>query len=155
MQLFRHAKYRKGREPDLHGGRPYDSSWGVVSFLFFSFPFLLSFQSFHYAKYRKEENQIYIVADDITPRWLTSTLHLDFDTMAGGDKFGNIFLVRLPQVGGPCILPPPPTCPWCAPVVPRVGQGWVAPALPLTSPFRAPHSAAERTQYCNGTTHVN
>ncbi|CAI5998115.1 unnamed protein product, partial [Closterium sp. NIES-64] len=36
------------------------------------------------------------LADDVTPRWLTSALRIDFDTMAGGDKFGNVCLVRLP-----------------------------------------------------------
>ena len=47
-------------------------------------------------KYRRDENQLYIFADDISPRWLTSALHIDFDTMAGGDKFGNVYMARLP-----------------------------------------------------------
>jgi splicing factor 3B subunit 3 len=31
------------------------------------------------------------------PRWLTAAHHIDFDTMAGADKFGNIYFARLPQ----------------------------------------------------------
>ena len=54
-------------------------------------------QSFHYCKYRRDENQLYIFADDSVPRWLTAAQHIDFDTMAGADKFGNIYFARLPQ----------------------------------------------------------
>ncbi|KAL2923338.1 hypothetical protein RDABS01_014829 [Bienertia sinuspersici] len=54
-------------------------------------------ESFHYCKYRRDENQLYIFADDFYPRWLTASQHVDFDTMAGADKFGNVFFVRLPQ----------------------------------------------------------
>lgn len=54
-------------------------------------------ESFHYVKYRRDENQLYIFADDCVPRWLTSSIHIDFDTMAGADKFGNVYFVRLPQ----------------------------------------------------------
>ncbi|KAL3683395.1 hypothetical protein R1sor_001417 [Riccia sorocarpa] len=54
-------------------------------------------ESFHYVKYRRDENQLYTFADDSCPRWLTASLHIDFDTMAGADKFGNIYFMRLPQ----------------------------------------------------------
>ncbi|KAL8162187.1 hypothetical protein V2J09_013676 [Rumex salicifolius] len=54
-------------------------------------------ESFHYCKYRRDENQLYIFADDVYPRWLTAAHHVDFDTMAGADKFGNVYFVRLPQ----------------------------------------------------------
>lgn len=54
-------------------------------------------ESFHYVKYRRDENQLYIFSDDCVPRWLTSSIHIDFDTMAGADKFGNVYFVRLPQ----------------------------------------------------------
>ena len=40
--------------------------------------------------------QLYIFADDTAPRYLTSTLLLDYDTVAAGDKFGNFFTLRLP-----------------------------------------------------------
>ncbi|XP_065872251.1 spliceosome-associated protein 130 A [Euphorbia lathyris] len=54
-------------------------------------------ESFHFCKYRRDENQLYIFADDSVPRWLTASYHIDFDTMAGADKFGNVYFVRLPQ----------------------------------------------------------
>ncbi|XP_072952743.1 spliceosome-associated protein 130 A [Typha angustifolia] len=54
-------------------------------------------ESFHYCKYRRDENQLYIFADDSVPRWLTASHHIDFDTMAGADKFGNVYFVRLAQ----------------------------------------------------------
>ncbi|KAG8058068.1 hypothetical protein GUJ93_ZPchr0002g23542 [Zizania palustris] len=54
-------------------------------------------ESFHYCKYRQDENQLYIFADDGVPRWLTAANHIDFDTMAGADKFGNIYFARLPK----------------------------------------------------------
>ncbi|PIA41588.1 hypothetical protein AQUCO_02200198v1 [Aquilegia coerulea] len=54
-------------------------------------------ESFHYCKYRRDENQLYIFADDSVPKWLTASYHIDFDTMAGADKFGNVYFMRLPQ----------------------------------------------------------
>ncbi|KAF5207470.1 Splicing factor 3b subunit [Thalictrum thalictroides] len=54
-------------------------------------------ESFHYCKYRREENQLYVFADDCVPKWLKASCHVDFDTMAGADKFGNVFFTRLPQ----------------------------------------------------------
>jgi len=53
-------------------------------------------ESIHFVKYKKSDNQLYIFADEPTPRWLTSTVMLDYDTVAGSDKFGNIFISRLP-----------------------------------------------------------
>eukprot|EP01101_Sappina_pedata_P009043 TRINITY_DN5147_c0_g1_i1.p1 TRINITY_DN5147_c0_g1~~TRINITY_DN5147_c0_g1_i1.p1 ORF type:complete len:1219 (+),score=480.96 TRINITY_DN5147_c0_g1_i1:47-3703(+) len=54
-------------------------------------------ESFHFLKYKRVENHFHIFADDKTPRWLTASTPLDLDTMAGGDKFGNIFIARLPS----------------------------------------------------------
>eukprot|EP00958_Prasinococcus_capsulatus_P017369 scaffold1954_cov364-Prasinococcus_capsulatus_cf.AAC.4 len=53
-------------------------------------------ESFFYCLYRRSENQIHIFADDIVPRHLTASLHMDYDTMAGADKFGNLYVARLP-----------------------------------------------------------
>lgn len=39
---------------------------------------------------------MYIYADDILPRYVTAALPLDYDTMAGADKFGNLYVTRLP-----------------------------------------------------------
>ncbi|TPX70379.1 hypothetical protein SpCBS45565_g01800 [Spizellomyces sp. 'palustris'] len=53
-------------------------------------------ESVHFASYRHFDNRIVIFADDTTPRWITATTMVDYDTVAGGDKFGNIFIDRLP-----------------------------------------------------------
>jgi splicing factor 3B subunit 3 len=45
--------------------------------------------------YRHFDNRIVIFADDPTPRWMTTSTLLDFDTVVGGDKFGTIFITRL------------------------------------------------------------
>uniref|UniRef100_A0A6N2LAX1 RSE1/DDB1/CPSF1 C-terminal domain-containing protein n=1 Tax=Salix viminalis TaxID=40686 RepID=A0A6N2LAX1_SALVM len=43
------------------------------------------------------KKRLYIFADDRVPRWLTASYHVDSDTMAGADKFGNVYFMRLPQ----------------------------------------------------------
>ena len=53
-------------------------------------------ESVHFVKYRRGENQLVIFADDTSPRWVTSTCILDYATVAIGDKFGNISIIRLP-----------------------------------------------------------
>ncbi|CAH1779239.1 unnamed protein product [Owenia fusiformis] len=53
-------------------------------------------ESFHFLRYKRQENQLVTFADDTHPRWITCATMLDYDTMAGADKFGNIFVVRLP-----------------------------------------------------------
>ena len=59
-------------------------------------PVLCEQESVHYFKYKPGENVLYEYADDIAPRHLTATLPLDYDTVAAADKFGNIFVTRLP-----------------------------------------------------------
>lgn len=54
-------------------------------------------EGWHYLHYDKMENTLYIFADEPRPRWLTTSVQLDYDTMAGADKFGNIFVTRLPE----------------------------------------------------------
>ncbi|KAI9090485.1 CPSF A subunit region-domain-containing protein [Phlyctochytrium arcticum] len=49
-----------------------------------------------FVAYRHFDNRLVIFADDTTPRFLTATAMLDYDTVVGGDKFGNIFVDRLP-----------------------------------------------------------
>lgn len=51
----------------------------------------------HYFRYKANENALYEYADDIAPRHLTAALPLDYDTVAGADKFCNIFVTRLPR----------------------------------------------------------
>lgn len=53
-------------------------------------------ESFHFLRYNAKDNNLVIFADDVNSRWLTCGCPLDYDTYAGADKFGNIFVVRLP-----------------------------------------------------------
>jgi len=53
--------------------------------------------SYHFVEYNRADNILYIFADDCIPRWLTSGFLLDPTTIAAGDKFGNIFVTRLPD----------------------------------------------------------
>lgn len=52
---------------------------------------------FTYLCYDSNRNGFNILAVDDHMRHITSSLLLDVDTMAGGDKFGNFFIVRLPK----------------------------------------------------------
>jgi splicing factor 3B subunit 3 len=54
-------------------------------------------ESYYFVRYKRSENQLIVFADDSIPRWITATCVLDYDTVAGADKFGNIVVIRLPQ----------------------------------------------------------
>lgn len=53
-------------------------------------------ESFHFIKFNAKDNQLVIFCDDTYPRYLTCGAPLDYSTMAGADKFGNFFVIRLP-----------------------------------------------------------
>lgn len=50
-----------------------------------------------FARYKRNENALVVFADDTCPRFVTSLCVLDYDTIGGTDKFGNIFVLRLPS----------------------------------------------------------
>ncbi|KAI1313025.1 Splicing factor 3B subunit 3 [Mortierella claussenii] len=54
-------------------------------------------ESVHYASYVAADNKIVIFADDKSPRWISCTSMIDYDTVATGDKFGNFIVNRLPH----------------------------------------------------------
>ena len=54
-------------------------------------------ESIHYAVYKAPENRLIVFADDTSPRWTTATTMVDYETVAAGDKFGNVFVNRLPK----------------------------------------------------------
>lgn len=54
-------------------------------------------ESVYFVRFKRQENQIIIFADDTHPRWVTATTLLDYDTIATADKFGNISILRLPH----------------------------------------------------------
>ncbi|XP_069113923.1 splicing factor 3B subunit 3 [Argopecten irradians] len=53
-------------------------------------------ESFHFVRYKRQENQLIVFADDTNPRWITASCMLDYNTVSGADKFGNITIIRLP-----------------------------------------------------------
>ncbi|GAO45938.1 hypothetical protein SAICODRAFT_6225 [Saitoella complicata NRRL Y-17804] len=53
--------------------------------------------SVSYAVYKYQDNRLIVFADDTTPRWVTAATMVDYDTVAGGDKFGNFWVERVPK----------------------------------------------------------
>lgn len=54
-------------------------------------------ESVTYVVYKYQENLLIPFADDVISRWTTCTTMVDYETVAGGDKFGNLWLLRCPQ----------------------------------------------------------
>lgn len=54
-------------------------------------------ESITFMKYRKNENVLSVFADDICPRYVVSSGVIDANTIASGDKFGNIYLLQLTE----------------------------------------------------------
>lgn len=55
-------------------------------------------ESVHFVLYKPTENQFHIFADDVVNRWISSFTLLDYDSVAGGDKFGHFFVTRLSSI---------------------------------------------------------
>ncbi|XP_055331342.1 splicing factor 3B subunit 3-like [Paramacrobiotus metropolitanus] len=53
--------------------------------------------SLFFIKYKAKENVLNIFADDTFPRFITCSVLLDYNTIAVGDKFGNVSVIRLPS----------------------------------------------------------
>lgn len=53
-------------------------------------------ESVTYVVYKFQENVLIPFVDDSIARWSTATTMVDYETVAGGDKFGNLWLVRCP-----------------------------------------------------------
>ena len=53
-------------------------------------------ESVTYCVYKFQENKLIPFADDVIARWTTCTTMVDYQTVAGGDKFGNLWLLRCP-----------------------------------------------------------
>ncbi|CAF9937675.1 MAG: pre-mRNA-splicing factor rse1 [Heterodermia speciosa] len=54
-------------------------------------------ESVVFVVYKHQENKLIPFADDVIARWATCTTMVDYETVAGGDKFGNLWLLRCPQ----------------------------------------------------------
>ncbi|KAK4163512.1 Pre-mRNA-splicing factor rse1 [Cladorrhinum sp. PSN259] len=50
-----------------------------------------------YVVYKQESNKLLPFADDIIKRWTTCLTMVDYESVAGGDKFGNIWILRAPE----------------------------------------------------------
>lgn len=50
-------------------------------------------ESIHFVRYKAAENQLSIYADDTNMRYVTASCLLDYNTVAVGDKFGNLAVV--------------------------------------------------------------
>lgn len=53
--------------------------------------------SVSYCVYKYQENKLIPFADDMIARWTTCCTMVDYETVAGGDKFGNLWMLRCPQ----------------------------------------------------------
>lgn len=53
-------------------------------------------ESITFVVYKFQENKLIPFADDTIARWTTCTTMVDYETVAGGDKFGNLWLLRCP-----------------------------------------------------------
>jgi splicing factor 3B subunit 3 len=53
-------------------------------------------ESVTYVAYKFQDNRLIPFVDDVIARWTTSMTMVDYETTAGGDKFGNLWLVRCP-----------------------------------------------------------
>ena len=52
-------------------------------------------ESFSFVRYKPQENQLIVFADDTSARWITCSTMLDFCSVAGADKFGNVTVVSV------------------------------------------------------------
>ena len=57
-----------------------------------------------FMKYKRAENALVSFADDLCGRHLTATAYVDYSTVVGADKFGNVFILRLPKVVSTVLL---------------------------------------------------
>ncbi|KAF2673961.1 pre-mRNA-splicing factor rse1 [Microthyrium microscopicum] len=54
-------------------------------------------QSVTYLVYKYQDRNLIPFVDDTIARWTTTTTMVDYETTAGGDKFGNLWMVRCPS----------------------------------------------------------
>ncbi len=52
-------------------------------------------ESVQFVVYKAPENRLLTFADDVQPRWVSAMTMVDYNTVAVGDRFGNIFVNRL------------------------------------------------------------
>ena len=53
-------------------------------------------ESVVYVVYKHQDSLLIPFVDDVVSRWVTCTTMVDYESVAGGDKFGNLWLLRCP-----------------------------------------------------------
>ncbi|KAH7374753.1 pre-mRNA-splicing factor RSE1 [Plectosphaerella cucumerina] len=54
-------------------------------------------QGVTYVVYKADTNSLIPFVDDTVARWTTCTTMVDYESVAGGDKFGNLWIMRAPE----------------------------------------------------------
>ncbi|KUI65719.1 Pre-mRNA-splicing factor rse1 [Cytospora mali] len=54
-------------------------------------------QGITYVVYKPETNKLIPFVSDTISRWVTSTTMVDYESIAGSDKFGNVWILRCPE----------------------------------------------------------
>jgi splicing factor 3B subunit 3 len=54
-------------------------------------------QGITYVVYKPESNKLIPFVDDTINRWTTCTTMVDYESVAGGDRFGNVWILRAPE----------------------------------------------------------
>ncbi|KAF2726095.1 hypothetical protein K431DRAFT_1040 [Polychaeton citri CBS 116435] len=54
-------------------------------------------ESITFVVYKQQHNRMIPFVDDTIQRWTTATTMIDYETVAGGDKFGNLWILRAPE----------------------------------------------------------
>ncbi|KAK4461441.1 Pre-mRNA-splicing factor rse1 [Cladorrhinum samala] len=54
-------------------------------------------QGITYVVYKQESNKLLPFCDDVINRWTTCITMVDYESVAGGDKFGNVWILRVPE----------------------------------------------------------
>ncbi|KAI5788942.1 CPSF A subunit region-domain-containing protein [Peziza echinospora] len=54
-------------------------------------------ESVVYVVYKYQDNRLVAFCDDVVPRYTTCTAMVDYESVVGGDKFGNLWIVRCPE----------------------------------------------------------
>lgn len=54
-------------------------------------------ESVTFVVYKYTDNKLIPFADDTVAKWTTCLTMVDYETVAGGDKFGNLWLLRCPE----------------------------------------------------------
>jgi splicing factor 3B subunit 3 len=52
-------------------------------------------ESLYFVTYKPADKRLLVFADDTSPRWTTCATMVDYQTIAAGDKFGNVFINRV------------------------------------------------------------